>query len=463
MGRRSRKRVREGLQPAKLRQARTQGVRDGDAGRAASSDLIQQVQRRFKMALEQFDRGEGAGSTPDLTVLAGWWEDGIGRAANKSPGLVPALVCSYLCGEIEQVWARGWQPADVSRVVDRRLGPKHARLVVQSIAEEAETYRSDRQTLTPWLAQLDQIGAELHWSPAEDHLTHLGIELGLDRRAVLQTAFELLVMLHHLPDIPRFCPPPSEWGRSSALDAAVSWRDQNHQVDVRYLERIRALLAKAESTEFEAEAESLVAKAQELMTRHAIDAALLSAHTAGKRSGERPTGRRIGVEDPYAQAKMHLLSEIGRASRCRTVWSKNFGFATVFGFEGDLISVELLYTSLLLQARNSMTRTGEMGGRTRSRSFRQSFLVGFATRIGRRLEEAADITISDVREEQGSRFLPVLAERSQMVDDLRDETFGDLQQCSSSANDNAGWAMGTTAADLAEISRGPRIDERATA
>jgi hypothetical protein len=322
------------------------------------------------------------------------------------------LVCSYLCGAIEQVWGRGWQPADVSRVVDRHLGPKHAHLVVQSIAEEAETYRSDRQTLASWSAQLDEIGAELRWGPAVDHLTHLGIDLGLDRRAVLQTAFELLVMLHHLPDVPQFCPPPSEWGHSSALDAAVTGRRQNDQVDVRYLERIRALLAKAESTKFEAEAESLVAKAQDLMTRHAIDAAPLSAHTAGMRSGERPTGMRIGVEDPYAQAKVHLLSEIGNASRCRTVWSKDFGFAT---------------------------------------------------RIGRRLREAANTTISDVREEQGSGFLPVLAERSRMVDDLRNETFGALQQCRSSANDHAGWAMGIAAADLAEISRGAQIDEKATA
>jgi len=463
MGRRSRKRVREGLQPPKPRQARTQSGRNGDSGGAASLDLVRQVERVFRFVLDRFDSESRAVPPSDLAALAGWWEAGIGRAANISPGVVPALVCSYLCGEIEQVWGCGWQPADVWRVVDRQLGPKHARLVVQSIAEEAETYRSDRRMPASWSAQLEEIGAELRWSPADDHLTQLGIEFGLDRQAVLQTAFELLVMLHHFPEIPRFCPPPSEWGRSSALDAAVAWRHQNDQVDVRYLERVRALLAKAESTEFEEEAESLVAKAQELMTRHAIDAALLSAHSAGVRSGNRPTGIRIGVSDPYAQAKVHLLCAIGNASRCQTVWSKGFGFATVLGFEVDLISVELLYTSLLLQARNSMVRTGEMGRRARSRSFRQSFLVGFATRIGRRLEEAVDATISDVRSEQGSGFLPVLAERSRLVDDLRDESFGDLQQSRFSANDNAGWALGTAAADLAEISRGPQIGERVTA
>ena len=463
MGRRSRKRVRDGLQPPKQRHVHIQGARNGDRSTTGGADPVRQVERQFRSVLDRFDRGEGTHAAQGLALLAGWWTDGVGRGANETPGLVPALVCSYLCGEIEQVWGRGWQPADVPRVVDRHLGPKHAHLVVQAIAEEAETYRTGRQTIPSWLAQLGEIDAVVRWGPAMDHLMHLGEEHGLDRRGVLRTAFELLVVLHRLPDVPQLCPPPSEWGRSAVLDAALAWRHQNGKVDVRYLERIRALLAKAESTEFEEEAESLTAKAQELMTRHAIDAALLSAHTAGRRAGELPTGMRVGVEDPYAQAKAFLLAEIGNASRCRTVWSKEFGFATVLGFEGDLTSVELLYTSLLLQARRAMMRTGDMGKRARSRSFRQSFLAGFAARIGRRLAEAAETAMSDVGDEQGNGFLPVLAERSRIVDDLRNEAFGTLQQCSLSANDNAGWTIGAAAADVAEISRGPLIEERATA
>ncbi|MGO9028183.1 MAG: DUF2786 domain-containing protein [Acidimicrobiales bacterium] len=463
MGRRSRKRVRDGLQPPKQRHVHVNGARNGVPGTVGGADLVRLVERQFRSALDRFDRGEETQAEQGLVQLAGWWTDGVGRRANETPGLVPALVCSYLCGEIEQVWGRGWQPADVPRVVERHLGPKHSRLVVQAIAEEAETYRTRRQTLPSWLAQLAEIDAVVHWSPAVDHLTDLGKEYGLDRLGVLRTAFELLVTLHHLPDIPQLCPPPSEWGRSAALDAALAWRHRNGEVDVRYLQRIRSLLAKAESTEFEEEAESLTAKAQELMTRHSIDAALLSAHAAGRRAGELPTGMRVGVDDPYAQAKAFLLAEIGNASRCRTVWSRDFGFATVLGFESDLTSVEVLYTSLLLQARRAMMRTGDMGKKARSRSFRQSFLVGFAARIGQRLAEAAETALSDVGNEQGNGFLPVLAERSRLVDDLRNEAFGNLQQCSLSANDNAGWAIGAAAADVAEISRGPLIEERATA
>jgi hypothetical protein len=313
------------------------------------------------------------------------------------------------------------------------------------------------------LAQLDGIDAVVEWSPATDHLMHLGEEYGVDSRGVLRIAFELLVLLHHLPELPKFCPPPSEWGRSAAFDAALGWRHRNGEVDVRYLERIRSLLAKAESTEFEEEAELFTAKAQELMTRHAIDAALLSAHAAGRRAGELPTGMRVGVEDPYAQAKAVLLARIADASRCRAVWSKEFGFSTVLGFESDLTSVELLYTSLLLQARRAMVRSGEMGKWARSRSFRQSFLVAYATRIGSRLAEVTETVLADAGEDQRNAFLPILAERTRLVDDLRDEAFGNLEECGLSANDHLGWVAGTAAADAAEISRGPLVEERASA
>ena len=43
--------------------------------------------------------------------------------------------------------------------------------------------------------------------------------------------------------------------------------------------KVRALLAKAESTTFEAEAEALFAKAHQLMVRNAIDEAVL--HLSG--------------------------------------------------------------------------------------------------------------------------------------------------------------------------------------
>src|SRR5262249_56557754 len=109
--------------------------------------------------------------------------------------------------------------------------------------------------------------------------------------------------------------------------------------DQRMLDRVRALLAKAESTEFPEEAEAFTAKAQELMARYSIDHALLAADTG---AADQPTGIRVGIDNPYEAAKALLLQEVAEANRCRAVWSKQLGFATVLGYPADTGAVELL-------------------------------------------------------------------------------------------------------------------------
>jgi Protein of unknown function (DUF2786) len=452
LGRRSRRRIRTGAQPPK--QPRVRPLSDA---------MVRQVDDRFLAALEKFDVGQGGLAGSELATLAGWWTQGVGRLPGVTPGVVPALVCSYLSGEVDEAWERGWQPADLHRVVVRRMSPDHVHLALGAMAEESEAYRSRQRVLPTWMEQLDEIGAVLRWSPADDHLANFAEQRDLSREELLRTAFELIVLLHHLPAIPLLVPPPSQWDRSAALDAALAWRHEARPTDFRHLERIRALLAKAESTAFPEEADALTSKAQELMTRHAIDDALLVAHEAGRTSEKDPTATRIGIDDPYAEAKATLLAVIGEASRCRAVWSKRFGFSTVFGYPGDLVSVELLYTSLLLQARNAMVRCGDRGRRARSRSFRQSFLRGFAIRIGERLEDAASAAVADAVDEQGSAFLPVLAERSGRVEDLRNEAFPEFAEKRITMGDWSGWVSGVAAADVAVITRGPSLEDKASA
>jgi hypothetical protein len=278
----------------------------------------------------------------------------------------------------------------------------------------------------------------------------------------LRTGFGLLFMIQDMPQIPLLDPPPSRWDTSAALDSALSWRKKERGGLLRHLERVRALLAKAESTPFEEEAEAFTEKAQELMTRYSIDAALLEVHAAGKLTESQPRGVRIGIGDPYSDAKAHLLSKIANASRCDSVWTKTFGFSTVFGFEAELKSVELLYTSLLLQARKAMMCAGKAGTHARSRSFRQSFLMGFAHRIGRRLEESASTVISDVSgEDGGAALVSVLGERSRMVDACRNEAYPETGRSKAPKIDWSGWVSGSAAAEVAEIARGPLLVQTA--
>jgi len=356
-------------------------------------------------------------------------------------------------------WAGGWQPADLARVVGRELTALHVRLVVDMVAAQSRRYAAT--TLEPrWSAQLSELRATLWWEHDGTYLDHFALREGLDRQATAARVFELLRLLGRLPQIASVGPPPGSY-RASPRRAG----DARPEPDSRMLNRIRGLLAKAESTEFPEEAEALSAKAQRLMAHHSISAALLDADAGGTNG---PAARRIGVDNPYEAPKALLLDAVAAANRCRSVWVRYLGYSTVVGYEADLDAVELLYTSLLVQATTAVTRAGsrqDKYGRSRTRAFRQSFLIAYASRIGDRLTMATDAATSDAAAgilpddaagatqsstgRSDPRLLPVLAARSDAVDDETDRLFPGADAQRLRGSDWEGWAHGTAAADRA--------------
>lgn len=330
---------------------------------------------------------------------AGWrYRELLGVLAGGFPQVAGELTLA-LQGALAQAAERQWEAGELCRQAERRLGARHG----------------------AYVADLTGAGAAV-------------------TAGSLPVAVEVLGLLLSLPALPRLGAPPAR-------------RPQNTRV----LEKVRALLAKAESTTFPEEAEALSAKAQELMARHAIDAAMVAAGAgAGAGGGDhRPTGVRVPVDDPYAGAKSILLAEVAAANRCRAVWSKGLGFSTVLGFEADLEFVDVLYTSLLVQATSAMVATGsqvDASGRSRTRSFRQAFLLAYAGRIGQRLREAEAASRAAAAEEYGEALLPVLADRSAAVRAAEAEAFPHLVSRSVSVSNAAGWAAGKVAADLASLS-----------
>src|SRR3546814_13183034 len=83
------------------------------------------------------------------------------------------------------------------------------------------------------------------------------------------------------------------------------------------------MLAKAESTQFPAEAEALLAKAQELMSRHAIDEAMLQS--AGRAASDAVTTTVVVTTAHYAGAKASLLGAIAAANHCRVIMQTGGG------------------------------------------------------------------------------------------------------------------------------------------
>lgn len=336
---------------------------------------------------------------------------------------------------VDAAWRRGWQPADLVRIVRRELDDPHVRLVAALIRTRAP---HDRARGPRWAAQLDDLpDAEATPPPRTDRFSHA--------TAVL----ELYRLLLRLPGLE-----PLEMGAAGK----GAHRASGDRPESRALARIRALLAKAEATGYPEEAEALSAKAQELMARHSVDEALLAARgQAHAASPNAPGACRIGVEQPYEQAKALLLDAVADANHCRAVWNEPFGFSTVVGFETDLEAVELLYTSLLVQAEAAMTKAEagqRAGGRKRTKTFRQSFLAAYAHRAGSRLRAAAEAATAGNGAAADVDLLPVLASREAAVTDRTERMFPETTTTRlRGVSDEAGWTEGTRAADRARVGR----------
>lgn len=412
-------------------------------------------------------QGEGPAYERHLATI------GMGQGARRPAELVATtarVLDNLLHRSIESAWELGWQPADVERVVRRRLGARHAGAVASAMANELRRYAA--ATVDPaWRAQFRGMGAD-PWDPAApEGPDRGGGRLPLDLRPAEsagivddvpghRAAVAVLSVLLGLPELPRLGPRPGR-ARTVSGRSATGGR-VGGRVDGRVLERVRAMLAKAESTTFAEEAEAFTAKAQELMARHAVDRAMVD----GARQSGATAGRRIGVDDPYAQPKSLLLSVVASANRCRSVWSGELGFSTVFGHGPDLDGVELLYTSLLVQATAAMAAAGsqvDRYGRSRTRSFRSSFLAAYAQRIGQRLRECTEAAEAAGAAEHGAGLLPVLAALDQEVEDAVKAVFPEMRRFSVAASNRAGWVAGTAAAQLAVLSPNEELRPRAMA
>jgi hypothetical protein len=377
-----------------------------------------------------------------------------------SDGLSEVL-SDTLVRAVTACWDRGWQPADLAHVVGRNLKPPQRAMLADIAALEAHPYLYADDADPAWLAQTAAVTADARPPKGPELLDHW--HRGPDDVAtVVLQALQLLDALQRLPSQPRLCPPPSAWGiagahRHTTTDPTGSRRGSTNgrrapgqAPDPKVMQRVRALLAKAESTGFPEEAEAFTAKAQELIARHAIDQAMLEAGAEVPRLGA--AGRRVLIDDPYAKAKSLLLGQVVAANRCTAVWQPDLSLSTVFGLPNDLDAVELLFTSLLTQATAAMVAAGRtLGSRGRGRAFRQSFLVAFASRIGERLLDANQSAVDEARHRHGDDVLPVLANREEAAEAARTEAFPRLRKQRISTSNYDGWIAGRAAADAARL------------
>lgn len=350
------------------------------------------------------------------------------------PRAVQELMSALLRDCLQHTWTAGWQPIDVHEATRRQRTVAHTRLLAHVTAEAMA--RTAAVTVHPtWRDQLVATGADgtvpagssavQCWQRAERTDAAWSVALGI----------ELLALLISLPPIEALLPLPGTYrpGAGTGPD-----------VDAKVLAKVRALLAKAESTDFDEEAEALSAKAQDLMARHSIDQILVEAQGPAQPV---PGAQRLWLDPPYASAKAVLAHAVARANHCSLVWTEGLGYVTVIGDERDRRATELLVTSLLVQASRAMLHGSRQQG-PQKRSYRQSFLVAYAQRIGERLQR---VTEHVTQESGGAELVPVLRAHDERVEQAREAMFPRTTSRSVSVRSADGYVAGRAAADQAQL------------
>jgi uncharacterized protein DUF2786 len=225
------------------------------------------------------------------------------------------------------------------------------------------------------------------------------------------------------------------------------------------LATVRKLLAKAERAATAAESEIYTAKAVELMARHGIDAALLAAADPGR---DEIGPLRIAMQDPYSAGKARLLGWTAAALGCRWVlhgaWAGKVAAVTVFGHASDRERVEVLYTSLLLQATAQLVRIRPPWPGESVAAYRRSWLEGFAAQVHRRLveaeERAAGAAARAPDDSPGRGVALVLADRRRHVDQQFATEFPGLATLRPSVLSGSGRGAGALAGQRADLGGG---------
>ncbi len=161
---------------------------------------------------------------------------------------------------IRTAWEHGWSPTDLHEIARRRVDAAAALYLDEAIVLESRRYSTT--TLHPrWRAALAAISPTVVPTAKAPQMWHWAASHSADERTVVTVVLQVLHLLGRIPAIEALLPLPGSHLQPSAVSG---------EVDEKMLARVRALLAKAEGTEFPEEAETLSAKAQELMARHSL-------------------------------------------------------------------------------------------------------------------------------------------------------------------------------------------------
>lgn len=173
----------------------------------------------------------------------------------------------------------------------------------------------------------------------------------------------------------------------------------------RILDKLKKLLAQAEGTDNEHEADAFLSQAQAMASRHSIDLALARRALAKTQKREQPTQRTIPIGEARSLGNarfVNLFLAVASNNDCKTNIASNSTFLVAYGFPSDIEVAETLYMHLAVQmaeAAKAFLAAGDWRGEktwdprrgwvaVNAKAARLTFYDAFIDRIAARLTAA---------------------------------------------------------------------------
>jgi len=196
------------------------------------------------------------------------------------------------------------------------------------------------------------------------------------------------------------------------------------------LDQVRELLTRAgDPAVTPAEADALIAEAAGLMARYGIDRARLAA---ARPDTDTPADLVIAIPDPWGTLGANLLCRLAGAMRCQAIELDTSDTRVhVFGYQSDLVRVELLFPSLLLQMAHGLAAAPVPAAARSDRGWRGSWQLGFISAVTGRVRQAEERAAADASSQPGSDGPPaaaVIADRALIVQRRFDHAYPDAER-----------------------------------
>jgi hypothetical protein len=229
--------------------------------------------------------------------------------------------------------------------------------------------------------------------------------------------------------------------------------------DERIIERVKRLLALSTSSNVN-EAANAAAKAQELMTRHRIEAAELHASSG---NASEPIDDEVAFETKSTIPwRTNLIAGIARPNGCEVYTQRNRrdGVSVhLLGSKSSVSAVTYLYAYLSREVDRLAHEEGRSGNRTRS--WLRDFRLGAVAEISRRLAEASEATTETYVDSNSSALAIIDDEARRLADKV--DALGLKDGRAAQVNDRSAFVSGMDAGSTVRIDSGPALGKGSAA